>query len=46
MRTIQWWLVAALLVASGVALARAAGAKGGDVIRTGVCSGLHIGSSS
>ncbi len=39
MRTIQWWLVAALLVASGIALPPEAGAKGGDVIRTGVCSG-------
>src|SRR6266487_3867103 len=38
MRTIQRLLVAALLVASGIALAPAAGAKGG-VIRTGVCSG-------
>jgi hypothetical protein len=39
MRTIQRLLVVALLVASGIALAPGAGAKGGDVIRTGVCSG-------
>ena len=39
MRTMQRLLVVALLVASGIALAPGAGAKGGDVIRTGVCSG-------
>ena len=39
MRTIQRLLVVALLAASGIALAPGAGAKGGDVIRTGVCSG-------
>jgi hypothetical protein len=39
MRTIERLLVVALLVASGIALAPGAGAKGGDVIRTGVCSG-------
>ena len=39
MLTIERLLVAVLLVASGIALAPAAGAKGGDVIRTGVCSG-------
>ena len=39
MLTIERLLVAALLVASGIAAAPAAGAKGGDVIRSGVCSG-------
>jgi hypothetical protein len=39
MRTIERLLVVALLVATGIALAPGAGAKGGDVIRTGVCSG-------
>jgi hypothetical protein len=37
-RTIQRLVVVAALVASAVALAPAAGAKAGDVIRTGACS--------
>jgi hypothetical protein len=39
MRTIQRLVVAAVLVVSALALAPAAGAKAGDVIRTGACSG-------
>jgi len=39
MRTIRRLLVVALLAANGIAAAPAAGAKGGEVIRTGVCSG-------
>ena len=39
MRTIQRLVVAVLVVVSGFALAPAAGAKDGDVIRRGACSG-------
>jgi hypothetical protein len=38
MRTIQRLVVAGMLVVSGFALAPNAGAKAGDVIRTGSCS--------
>jgi hypothetical protein len=40
MRTIQWLVVAGLLVIGGLAMAPGAGAKAGDVIRTGACSGV------
>jgi len=39
MRTIQRLVLSAMLVASAMALAPAAGAKAGDVVRTGACSG-------
>jgi hypothetical protein len=39
MRTIQRLVVVAMLVVSGAVLAPSAGAKAGDVIRTGACSG-------
>jgi hypothetical protein len=39
MRTVQRLAVAAVLVVSGIALAPEAGAKAGDVIRAGACSG-------
>jgi hypothetical protein len=39
MRTIQRLVLSTMLVAGAIALAPAAGAKAGDVIRTGACSG-------
>jgi hypothetical protein len=39
MRTIQRLMLSVMLVVSAIALAPAAGAKAGDVIRTGACSG-------
>ena len=39
MRTIQRLVVAVVVVVSGLALSPAAGARDGDVIRTGACSG-------
>jgi hypothetical protein len=39
MRTIQRLLLVAMLVVSGAVLVPSAGAKAGDVIRTGACSG-------
>jgi hypothetical protein len=39
MRTIQRVVVVAMLVVSGAVLVPSAGAKAGDVIRTGACSG-------
>ena len=39
MRTIQRMVLSVMLVASAIALAPAAGARAGDVIRTGACSG-------
>jgi len=39
MRTIQRLVVAGLLVIGGLATAPGSGAKAGDVIRTGACSG-------
>ena len=39
MRTIQRMVLSAMLVASAIAVAPAAGARAGDVVRTGACSG-------
>ena len=39
MRTIQRLVLSGMMVASAIALAPAAGARAGDVIRTGACSG-------